>query len=302
MNYRLCIALALLGCGRKEQPAHEAAQKVTDPKPSAPAEPSFPKLNVTMNGKPFTVTRAMIKRMPSGRSQVFLGNYGATCQELLDNMFSSENGHVDFLANTATRLAADGTQSTVVSDLFSGPGSVVADGSVASVGSFDGKAVDVSLDFKGTGENKVAFEVHGSFAAENCGDQRKDSAGVPKAAHPSTATITVAGKQFPLAGALRKGGDLMLSVSPRDCSSWSPWAEVRLDRSYGQWQLSGDWFGQQHADVVNDAMAKVKVVVGAKGTSVDGPTVTFQLSGAGKVEKYPVAIAGTIEAIDCPKD
>jgi hypothetical protein len=66
--------------------------------------------------------------------------------------------------------------------------------------------------------------------------------------------------------------------------------------------VTGDWFGQQYSNTVEDPMAKVKVVAGAKGTSADGPTVQLELSGAGKVEKYPVAIAGKIEAIDCPKD
>jgi hypothetical protein len=300
MNY-LWIALALVACNsRKEEPAQQVAQKVTEP--PAPAAPTFDKLHVTVSGKPLAVTRAMIKRMPSGRSQVFLGNYSATCQELLDNMFEGGKDHVDILANTATRLAPDGSQSTIVSDLsFDGPGEV-ADGSKASVTSFDGKSVDVALDFKGTGMAKAPVEVHGSFAAENCGDQRKDSNGVPKAAHPSTATITIAGKQLPLRGAIRKDGDVMLSVSPRDCSSWNPWAEMRLDRKFGQWRVSGDWFGQEYSNTVEDPMAKVKVVAGAKGTSADGPTVQLELSGTGKVEKYAVAIAGKIEAIDCPKE
>ncbi|MEO8553617.1 MAG: hypothetical protein ABI678_26770, partial [Kofleriaceae bacterium] len=280
-----------------EEPAPLAVAATTTTPP-----PVFDKLRATIGGKPFAVTRAMIKRMPSGRAQVFLGNYSATCQELLDNVFPGGKGREEILVNTSTRLAPDGTQSTIVSDLiFDGLGDLAA-GTVASVGSFATKSVDVALDFKGTTMAKAPVEIHGSFAAENCGDQRPDSSGVPKVAHPSTATITIAGKQLPLRGALREGDAVMLSVSPRDCSSWIPWAEMRLDRKFGSWRVWGDWFGQEYMDPTDDQMKKVKIVAGAKGTSADGPTVQLQLSGAGTVAKYPVAIAGTIEAIDCPKD
>jgi hypothetical protein len=266
---------------------------------------SFDQLHVTVAGKPLAVTRALIKRMPAGRAQIFLANQGGSCHELLDNLFHGHDGQIDLLVTTGTWLAASGAQTQGVSDLsFHGP-RALEPGTKATVGAFGavGAEVPVTLDVKGLGTNQDAVEIHGAFTAENCGDQGPDPSGAPKAAHPSSATIEVAGKQLALAGALVRDGDLWLSAAPRDCSRWIPWAELRLDRVRDTWTLSGTWLEQDYSNRVapDDLMRGVTVVRGAKGTSADGPTIALTLSGAGTVEGYPVAVAGTIEAIECPK-
>lgn len=101
---------------------------------------------------------------------------------------------------------------------------------------------------------------------------------------------------------------MLLSTGPKDCSGTTPWAAVVLERSGLFWHARGEWLG---TELSNSSMADargqpetkdLKIALGARGTSDDGPTIELQLSGSGEIGDYPVNLEGTIEAIDCPTD
>jgi hypothetical protein len=264
---------------------------------------AFAHVQVTADGKPLAVSAALIKRLPAGRAQVIVADYDVTCRQLLDNLFDSGHGHRLLLLDTSDRLAPDGTLATTVSDLSGVGVGNLAPGATAKLGALGatGTKVDVALD---AADADHPTSVHGTLMADSCGDQAPDPSGAPKAPHPSTATITIAGKPLPLRGALVRGDNIFLSATPRACSPSTPWAEVMLDRVDDMWRVHGTYLDREYtnASAPDEPMAKVKVTLGAQGTSPDGPTVALQLAGAGRVEGYTVAIAGTIEAIECPKE
>lgn len=302
---------ALAGCkGRdkgKGAPAGDGSATSGSAQVSTPT--AFEKLTVTFAGKPLAVQRAFVKRMDPDRYQLYLSNNGGSCEELLGNMFNSRD-RVDVLANISPRLNVDGKQYLEVTDIFEGaPTMVIAPGGKVSITGDAGKGepVEVTLELtaKAQQDPKLTIEAHGSFTAVGCGATARDSAGVPRADHPTTATVTLAGQRLELKGAIVRGSgkerDLLLSTAPKDCSPSIPWATVILERVSGLWRVRGTWLAEE-ARVTQSPDEKTKLVrakLGAAGSSEDGPTVQVALSGAGHIEGWPIALDGTIEAIDC---
>jgi hypothetical protein len=286
----LAVACA---CGKSDAPKPGPTPTPT-PAPANAKPAALDGLHVSLAGQPVVMTHAYMKKLSlSGRYQVFVTNRESSCHELMDNLFSKREGEQTLLFNTGERIAPDGTITSIVTDYFH-PSATLSPGSKVHV---DGNKVTV--DFAATGT-----EVHGTFVAEACGEQPADTSGLPKAKHASTATIDFAGKQLPLTGAVLFGDDVLLSTGPKACTRWLPDAEVMIWRRGGFWHARGAWFdGEIAVSSLPDPFTKdVKIVRGAKGTSDDGPTVQLALSGKGAIEKYPFAIAGTIEAIDCHGD
>lgn len=274
---------------------------------SAPAPAAgLGKLAVTVSGEPVAMRRALVTRLEPDRYQLYLTSHGGTCRELLDHVFEARD-RVDVLANLTPRLGPDGKRHLQVSEVFEGaPTMIVAPGARAQVTgeAAMGEPVELALDFVATAQEPEAkglsIEVRGTFTAEGCGARAPDPAGVPRAAHPTSATITIAHQRLELKGALVKGRgrarELVLSTTPRDCSPRSPPAAVILERAGGRWRASGTWLERPALAAGKPGLA---AALGAAGQSDDGPTVELALSGAGDVGGYPVALDGTIEAIDC---
>ncbi len=283
-------------------------------------DPTLDKLKVTIGGKPITMSRAFIKRLPvDGRYQVYLTTGDASCKQLLDNFFMTKGKPTTLLFDVGPRLAADGTLTPVVTQLFGGPATTEVQASTIAIA---GKAdqdtkVEITIDAK-IKSTDGDVTMAGTFTAAGCGDQAPDPSGSPKAKHASTATITVAGKQLPIASAIRKGATstepgplpsrtVVLSTGPKDCSPFTPWAAVIVTDEWGFYHLEGLWFDKPHQNSSArdpDGQPETKAMTikeGAKGTSADGPTIQLELAGKGTIDGYPVELAGTIEALDCPE-
>ncbi len=276
----------------------EALPPPTEVVPAEPAKPPpLAGLKVTAGGKPVAMLEAYIKRLPAQRYSVFVTDQKSSCEELMSSLYSSHPGEHTLLAELGHRLAPDGTLSSQVIQFFDKGGNEPKPGSKVTV-TEKGDQAELALDVT-AGE----LDAHGTFTAKQCGDAEVDKSGIPKAKHPSEATIEVAGHKLPLVGAIMRGNDVTLSTGQKDCSTTTQWAELILTREGGSWKLHGEWLAQEAGNYVSpdDKMAGVKVKRGAKGKSDDGPTVQLELSGKGKAGDYPVALAGTIEALDCAK-
>jgi hypothetical protein len=309
---KIAIALvALAACGSKG--ADEKARPEDRPRPVDPgsaasagsaAEPAggLAKLAVKYSGKPVAMQRAFVKRIEPDRYQVYLTSQGGSCQELLDNLFGSGD-RIDVLASISPRLNADGKQYLQITDVFEGaPTMVIAPGARASItgAAAKGEPVEIALDFTAAAKEGPAIEVRGTFTAEGCGVREGETAGVPRAPHPTTATLTIENQRLEIKGAIVRGSgkerDLVLSTAPKDCSSTTPPASVILERTGGRWRASGTWLEREARPAGKTTLSAAP---GATGKSDDGPTVQLALSGAGDLGGYSIALDGTIEALAC---
>lgn len=325
----LLAAVAAIGCKSRQAPgAGTAAGTAGAGSGSAPptAPGALGTLSVTRDGARVAMARAMVKRLPvDGRYQVYVTSGDASCQELLANVFAHRDPSASLLFDAGDRLAADGSLAGTVTAVYSGPDDVTIEpgAKFALSGTAEaGARVEISIDAKlvvassepGRGGTVV---VAGRFPATACGDQAADPLGIPKAPHPSTATLTVAGVTRPIVSAIRTGSvnpnagtrparNLVLSTGPKDCSDTTPWAAAILAYQTGTYELSGQWLGRtlRNSSMADkDGQPETKglvVTAGTAGQSADGPTIELALAGQGTIDGYPVALAGSIEAIDCP--
>lgn len=301
-----CRATAPEGKGREAAPAPASAPRASSPTPtvseakttpppvdSTPLTPSSEKLTVNVDGKPMSWAHAFVKRLPDGRLQLYVGPGGA-CSELLINLFNGTAPHL--LVDLPSKLAADGTEAYAVEGLNYGPPTDAEPGGLAKVkGNLRaGSKVDIELAFRAKGGRDEKLEVKGRVVAESCGEQDTSKGVLPNAIHASTATMTIAKKKIPIRAALVKGDTVELSDFPRDCTAaWFLGARIR--RESGKWLLDGTRFEKE----IDGAPTALMVKPGKTGKSADGPTVELTLSGSDKIGDYPVAITGTVEAIDC---
>ena len=106
--------------------------------------------------------------------------------------------------------------------------------------------------------------------------------------------MTIANKQLPIRGAMRRGEDIEFSDFAWTCTT-AQYIGVRLRREGDAWHLDG-------ARLAGESTGPAKglsIKPGATGKSADGPTVELELDGADKVGDYPVALVGTVQAIEC---
>jgi hypothetical protein len=272
---RRVIACLLVACNSSSSSSSSSSPP--------PPEAKKPELTVTIDGKPVSMAKALIKDLPAGRAQLHVTSGDATCQELLANVFNQRKDAQTLLLNIGPRLAPDGTLATVVTDVFIRGSGEVAPGSSASI-----TGNKVTLDYTATGDGHTHV-VKGTVTAERCGDPAKPPA-------TSTATVTVAGKSLPLVGAITKGDTLVLSTQTLDCSPSRPWAEIILERHGLAWSLAGEWIGKT---VSNSSMIDRKTgQEETKDLTVTGaPELAF--AGSGTIGGYPVALAGKIKATPC---
>jgi hypothetical protein len=288
------------------------------PRPATPA--TLDKLDVVFDGARVVMAKAYVKQLViEGRFQVYLTSKGGSCAELLANVFNRHDEQT-LLFNIGDRLAPDGKLTTIVTDVFiRGSGTVQPGATARLVGTAEkGKPVEVTVDFAATaGDDK--YTAKGSFFAEGCGADEPPTFGVPKAKHPSTATLTLAGKKLPIASALRVGRDqtwatgsprtrnYILSTGPKDCSSAFPPAAIVLRREGARWYAEGESLG---TSITNSSpidksgqpeTRNITVTPGKPGKSDDGETIELVLGGSGTIGTYPFGLDGTIEALDCPE-
>lgn len=301
----LCLSAAAACSSKKDE-----APSTTTPPPPPPA----PKLAATIAGKPVTLAQAFLKALPyDGAYSIYLTSGKGSCKELLDSLYTRSKEDQYVLFTTGPRLAANGTLSNEVTDVLRMGNSVkIAPGSKVTIPSKPaaGSKLDIPIDVDAEVSNEGTLGLHGVIAAEACGEQPFTADILPKATHASTATLTIAGKQVPLVGARRdaKSDRIELSTSPLVCGPATAIANVQLEYAHKLWKARGRWLGSetlQNSSSIDakEGQAETKDLVvkpGTPGTSDDGPTVPLELSGTGTLDGYTIALAGTIEALDCP--
>ncbi|MCW5803596.1 MAG: hypothetical protein KIT31_14530 [Deltaproteobacteria bacterium] len=263
-------------------------------------------LSVKLDGAPLSLERAYIKRVSPDHWRILVGDKEGSCGELLAGVTNRQQGATSFVATIRRRLGADGKFTTSVTDFWSAGHPTEARFAGASVtgDTARGKKVDVELAPIVDVDGKKKLEIAGAFVAEGCGDHPDSGFGVPKAKHPSTAKLAIAGHELALRGAILNGSDVVLSTGPKDCSRATAFAQVVLSHAYGRWELSGTWIAEpvQVADRSDkNTMKELTLKAGAAGTSADGPTAKLALGGRGTIGGYAIELSGEIEAIDCPK-
>jgi hypothetical protein len=292
--------ILVVGCGKGDNNTADTktVDKSATPEPAKPAA-GFDKLTVTVNGVATPMQRGFIKRVSLDQWRIQVSDKEGSCDELISGVINSQQGATSFVATLAKQLAPDGTESTVVTDLWAAGRATKAKLGIAKVtGSADRDSkVEIELAKIADTDGAKKLEIAGTLTATGCGDAEPTGAGIPKVEHVSAARVKIAGKQLDLKGAVKHGDELTLSTGAKDCSDVQPWAQAVLLRRGGTWELSGTLFAQTSTSAATD----LKATPGATGKSKDGPTVALTLAGAGKVGDYPVALDGTIEAIECPK-
>lgn len=263
---RFAFAL-LLACSKKSDPA-----------------PNLDKLAVTVDGKPFAVDRAFLRRASPDVYTVTLGNTAGSC---------TEPGSLGF--TLTKRLAATGHARYFVTDLYARD----FDPQLAGAFPADLDGAKLTVEAK---TPKVTLA--GSFEATRCPDLQPAGLGVPKMTHGAAGTITVANQALPIKGVTvqaRAGvaatdlPDITISTNLLDCSSVTLPAPVILARKDGKWTMRGTYFASELAETESTLAFNANSV----GKSPDGPTLELQLTGAAKLGDYAVELAGTAEAIEC---
>ena len=261
---RWCVLLAVASCGGDKPP------------------------EVVVDGASIAVETAFFKRFPDDHLELVLGEH-ASCGQLLVNVFDGRRPYV--LVDLPRQLLADGREQYGVGDVwFHGPwrsqGTVAVKGGIAK-----GDRAEITLDVSSP-DAKLAFK--GTVTAESCGDEDAHAHDAVKGSHPSTATMTIANKTIAIRAAIVQGDLVELNDYPRTCDVL-PLNGARLSRFHGKWTLDGARLPKP----IDTTAQPFDIKLGAKGTSADGPTVQLALSGAAKIGDYTVALAGTIEALDC---
>ncbi len=288
----------VFGCGNGDsKPAANKVIDKSDPVDPVRPVPGFGNLTVTSNGVATPMQRGFIKRVSLDQWRIQVSDKAGSCEELLSGVINSQQGATSFVATIAKHLAADGTETTVVTDLWSGGHSTKATlGTAEITGAADRDSkVEIELAHITDTDGARKLEIAGTFTAIGCGDAEPTGAGIPNVEHVSAARVTIAGKKLELKGAVKHGDQLTLSTGPKDCSDVQPWAQAVILHRNGRWELSGTLFGETSASPTTD----LKVSPGTTGSTKDGPTIALTLAGAGKIGEYPVELEGTIEALDC---
>ncbi len=307
----LASVLAAISCkgSPKDAPPTITKEKDGNAAPSPMGKKSSPKadvtkkpksldaLTVTVDGTPKAMTKAFIKPQPDGTFQLFVSEKNGSCDELLISSFNGTEGSVDVLVQIVTLLAADGSETRIVKDVYLGPPTEADAGSKAKVhGNADkGTDVDVDLDFTSQAGSGAKLAIHGSLTAEGCGPRDTSKGpGIGKVTHPSTAKMTIGGKTFDVKGAIKQGDYLELTDFPRDCTvGW--FIGVRVAVEHGNWLLNGT----RIAELSEGKATGLKIVAGKKGDGDDGKTVELTASGAGTIGAYGVKLEGVVEALEC---
>ena len=290
---RIALVLLVLGC----------KSKAAEPAGAPPPPQAFA---LAIAGKPVTVKEAYVKALPiEGAYSVYLTDGKSSCQELMDSVYMRRDEDQTVLFSIGKRLAPDGALTSVVTDVMRmGRDVTIAPGSKATL---DGNVLAVDVEVEVAGEGKIAMR--GTLTPTPCGTQAYAAADLPKAKHPTTATITIAGKQVAITGARRKvrSDEIELSTAPLACTDSTPLGAILADYTRGFWHLRGAWLGgvtlQNDSMRDKDGQPETKGLViepGTAGSGPDGATIELALRGSGTIGGYSIALAGTIEAVDCP--
>jgi len=299
----LCVlAVCACACGGKSGDSSEATGSGGEPaKPPA----GFETLKATVDGKPVVLGRGFIKRVSPDHWRILVGDTEGSCEELLSGV-TNKRGGTSFVATIAKRVAPDGAASFAVTDFWSAghPTEATFDGAAGVEGAADrGRTARVVLPKIVDDDQGKKLVVEGAFTATGCGDQAAPEPGVggiPKAAHVSAASITIAGHKLPVVGAILRGTEITLSTGPKDCTTVLPFAQVILRHQNGAWELSGTWIPKPKTETdTGGGMNHTTFKVGVEGKSDDGAVASVEIGGSGTIGGYEIGLAGTVEAIDC---
>ena len=288
---------------------------VSEPDASVPAPrpvhaaAGLEKLRVVVDGKPVPMLKAFVKRVSPDQWRVQAGDLEGSCEELLSGVMQVQKGGTSFVATLVKRVAPDGKESIVVSDIASGTSTakLATPAAISGPAAKDAK-VEITLgkivatSVKPAGADGIALEnkleIEGPLTALGCGDQPDIGIGAPKGPVTSSATITIAGKKLDVRGAILRGNEVLLSTGPKDCSTATPFAPVIVEFTGGAWELHGTWI--ETPELATDTMKGVTFKVVEESKTEDGPVVALELAGHGKLGGYALQFAGTVLALDCP--
>jgi hypothetical protein len=285
----LLLAIATIGCGTKKSAPSESSGSGGSGSGAGSAGSSAAKagnVTVMLDGKPLAVARALVKTLPDGRAQLYLGEAG-TCEQLMTNLFDSKDPHV--LVDLVHYLLADGKDSVGVGDVYTGPSSKADPQSKASIRGELTKGGKVEIELKYLKAPEAKLEVDGNVTAEVCGDQD-----APPAASAGAAMMKIAGRDFVVRAALKRGDDYELVDQPRDCTS-AHYIGIRLKRERGTWNLDG-------TRIPGPLQGPAPALTVKPGPTKESPgpgRVMMELGGSDKVAAYDVALSGVVETIDC---
>lgn len=245
------------------------------------------------------MTGAMLVHRSDDVLLLTLANNPLRCSEALQSeRFGVPPDDISFDVKLDRRLRADGTFAYVLNhvDLQDFP-----DPPVTIKGDVD-KAPEIALKFSADARSDVPhwkhIDVEGTVAPTVCGTPPvpPDHPAVAKAAHPSSAKVTVAGQTVAIVSAVSRDGSIYLSTEPATCSLSGIAPRLSMMYVSDHWQVEGGWFG---AGLFGGT--GIKATAGAHGDSADGKTVALTLSGSATFDAFRVELSGTIEALDCPK-
>jgi hypothetical protein len=152
-------------------------------------------------------------------------------------------------------------------------------------------AITLAFEVPQRGAFAPSLGVHGTVHATECHRTMPAFSPPVRERVRSSATMTIAGRTFPIAGALRRGADVELSDAPRSCSAtWL--TKATLVHTREGWSLGGGLFTTKQRGVATSLAA----TPGRSGTD----TVSLTLSGAASIGGYAVRLAGDIDALECP--
>lgn len=302
--------------------AMDAAPTAIDGAPPAP--PAASTLAVTLDGKPVKFVSAIAAK-DGDEVRIYLASYPRTCEEQIggSSARSSTPDDVDSELRIVPYFAPEGfgwglrgsylhrtepgttTSASTQTEKEDGAFAMAAGVDFAAV-AVAGATTEVPLDYK-TGDGDM-FTVKGTVKVTGCGPIKR--APDPAPAPLGDATLTLAGKALPIGGAgliTKKDGtrELQLGTHPVKCVDGSDSTSTRSNAQVtltfskagvlthakrgGYWV---DW-GVNQADKIGLTATPNRAPAGAK-------TLAVKLGGETTIDKLPVALAGTVDAIVCP--
>ncbi len=301
---RRALFVVVVACGGGDKPAEPGVASSDPGSATPPAQKPVAApvgLTVTSAGKAIPMQRAFIVRRSRQHWRLLVSDSEGTCDEARAGAITSKPGATTFSVGFAKVLKPDGSEPIEVYDFWT---STLG----KSPRSFTGVTFEPYIE--GEGEMTVSlprlemaaegvegstFVAQGAVTAQNCGVD--EPAVKLKATHVSAATLTLAGKQFEIKGAVLHGTEIALSTEPLDCDTTGASAEIELRHDADEWSLLGTRIGEV---IKAKELPGTTFKVGAEGTSADGKIAAVAISGKSKIGGYKIELAGKVEALDCP--
>jgi hypothetical protein len=310
----LVLVLALAACKGDKK---EASKKETE-KAQEPAGTAQTGVKMTVDGNAVGLVSAFAWKAPDGIVTVLGFNRPSSCKEATAGMREVKPGEESFTAAIVQTLQPDGSfQAQLASTSYSGNTRAGNDVGTATVQGdvTPGQTTKIDLAFEldnhpwRDDEKQKHLKVEGTVEALGCEAPDRAKQLATPTAEPQAASITVAGKKLPIAGAALEqkadGRTLVLATGPATCGGFASGdgdlvAILRWRDKDEVWQadLMGRWLGATtHATQIFDA---AKPTAEPNKAPADAKTLDVVLGGGYTIDGYAVQLEGKVSAIVCP--